>query len=224
MRMFAAGAGGSGGVLRRPRTPHALFFCQRGLRVLAIPKHAPLLRPRPGSAVPPKGEVPGDFSLGLPLVGVRKERRTLVGSSPLSLRACAQPPGGAGGFARGLLLALPPSRRWRYGVTSRSLAHQMLGAPLRRFRLGGARSRTYGCALAGDPLATTVCKHRNASGTFMIRKHPEHRMVRMRLSGAIFCSSRRSFTSSRARSCRSRRAGAALRARSLCRRAAGSSP
>ena len=34
----------------------------------------PLLRPRPGSAVPPEGEVPGDFSLGLPLVGVRKER------------------------------------------------------------------------------------------------------------------------------------------------------
>ena len=45
MRMFALSAGGSGGVLRRPRTPHAFFFCQRGFP-------ARLRRSRPAVAPP----------------------------------------------------------------------------------------------------------------------------------------------------------------------------
>ena len=70
--------------LRRARTvpgafyaapePLTRFFEVSGAYRLGFADPAPLLRPRSGSAVPPEGEVPGDFSLGLPLVGVRKER------------------------------------------------------------------------------------------------------------------------------------------------------
>ena len=84
-----------------PPNPSRVFLRSAGLSGLASPIPPRCYAPPPGSAVPPEGEVPGDFSLGLPLVGVRKERRTLVGSSLLNSRACAQPPGGAGGFARG---------------------------------------------------------------------------------------------------------------------------
>ena len=84
--------------LRRARTvpgafyaapePLTRFLMVSGAYRLGFADPAPLLRPRSGSAVPLEGEVPGDFSLGLPLVGVRKERLALVGSS-LLIRAPA---------------------------------------------------------------------------------------------------------------------------------------
>ena len=151
---YASVCGGHGrfrGRFTPPPNPSRVFLLSAGLTGLASPIPAPLLRP--GASAPLFGGQARAPSPEPPC-RVRKERPALVGSSLLNSRACAQPPADAGASLAAYCSPSGRSTPEAFGRFCAALAY-------------AAQSRSQaGCARAGDPLATTVCGHRNVIGAF----------------------------------------------------------
>ena len=151
-----------------PHTPHAFVHGRRGPCAFAVPKRTPpLCSPHGVVPPPPEGAAPGGFPLGLLLAG-RGEKNERGYQLPfISLAACVPPPGARAASLAALLLALPPPRLRRYGVTSRSLNARGFRAFLRRFKNGGANSLPCGLRARGRPARTERVRAADVSGNFV---------------------------------------------------------